>query len=120
MVLAIVLLAAAAPGRQGFDTAGAARGIHEFKSLCRREKGVLWGRSLCGPLILIDLGTGLAAAGDSTGVATLRPVGDVWVGPIPDNVPFANTAFDWHGVRWSVVILPLPPRSLPSRFAPSP
>ncbi|MEO8449231.1 MAG: hypothetical protein ABI647_05540 [Gemmatimonadota bacterium] len=108
MLLALMFGAVAAQAGQRFDTAAAVATIHEFQSLCRRENGVLWGRSLCGPFIAIDPQSGTAAASDSPGAPGFRRVGDVAIGPIPEGVPFANTAFDWQGARWLVLLLPVP------------
>jgi len=38
--------------------------------------------------------------------------GALWSGPLPDGVNPANSALDWAGRRWAMVLLPLPTDSL--------
>lgn len=69
---------------------------------------MLWGVSLCGPLIVADPTNGFA-------VATVRPpegnfseVDGQWVGRVPAGMQVWNTARDWGGTLWSTVRFPLP------------
>lgn len=77
--------------------------------MCGADSGQLWTTSLCGPLIVVDGGTRevWATQRDNTGVLTLTHGGG-WVGTLPAAVPVANTTVDWGGVRWIMVVGPLP------------
>ena len=96
-------LAAQAP-----DTAAVSAAIQDYRTACHGDNGRLWGRSLCGPLILFDPATRWAAASDSPPEGSFQQNGTVFLGQAPDAVPYANTGFDWAGQRWASVILPLP------------
>ncbi|HMF16664.1 MAG TPA: hypothetical protein VKE98_05620, partial [Gemmataceae bacterium] len=37
----------------------------------------------------------------------LKPKDGVWTGTFPDNLNPANTAIDWLGVRWTMVMWPV-------------
>jgi hypothetical protein len=84
--LAFVLLAAIAP-QQGFD---------ELRAMCARDAGRMWGISICGPTMIVDRQTRAVAANEAA-PATL-----------PSGIGIANTAVDWNGKRWTMVVGPLP------------
>lgn len=81
----------------------------ELQEICAADGGQLWTASLCGPLIVVDPQTRQAWATqrDEQGAFSLTPGGG-WVGPLPEGVPVANTTVDWGGVRWIMVVGPLP------------
>lgn len=82
----------------------------ELRSLCAADNGALWGASLCGPLIVVDPTTRAAWATQADVDGVLSPGGDGggWTGVLPAGVPLANTSVDWGGVRWIMVMAPLP------------
>jgi hypothetical protein len=84
--LAFVLLAAVAP-QQGFD---------ELRAMCARDAGRMWGISICGPTMIVDRQTRAVAANEAA-PATL-----------PKELGIANTAVDWNGKQWTMVVGPLP------------
>lgn len=81
----------------------------ELQQMCAADAGELWSTSLCGPLIVVDGATRQAWATqrDNTGALALTPSGG-WAGVLPQGVPVANTTVDWGGVRWIMVVGPLP------------
>ena len=81
---------------------------NELSAMCAQDGGRLWGADLCGPLLIVDAATrGVwATQADSGGV--LRPYGEGWVGVLPPSVGVANTTTEWSGVRWIMVVGPLP------------
>jgi len=84
--LAFILLAAIAP-QQGFD---------ELRAMCARDAGRMWGISICGPTMIVDRQTRAVVANESA-PATL-----------PKEIGIANTAVDWNGKRWTMIVGPLP------------
>jgi hypothetical protein len=84
--LAFLLLAAIAP-QQGFD---------ELRAMCARDAGRMWGVSICGPTMIVDRQTRAVVANEAA-LATL-----------PKEIGIANTAIDWNGKRWTMVVGPLP------------
>ncbi|HET7434161.1 MAG TPA: hypothetical protein VFN10_05545 [Thermoanaerobaculia bacterium] len=87
-ILALALFAA-------IDVTSAQNAIKELDAMCAADSGRLWGRELCGPVLLVDRETRQAVTKD--GVVTL-----------PESVGIANTAVDWNGQRYTMVMLPLP------------
>ena len=108
-VLALALAGAAgAASAQAPDTAAAVSAIHDFEAACRKDRGALWGRTLCGPTLIADPQTRFAVATEHPPEGTFEERDGVFVGRIPEGMRLANTSFDWSGRRWSSVRMPLP------------
>jgi hypothetical protein len=90
------------------DSVGAAKVFGEAEAICERDGGALWGRSLCGPMLLVDPKDHFAAANQPDADGVLKPSGAIYTGRIPDDVNVANTATEWSGTRWTQVLWPLP------------
>jgi hypothetical protein len=75
------------------DDARAAVYFEEAAELCQREGGRLWGRSLCGPMVITDAETGT--------ISTNQPAPEA---PRPRVLGYANAALDWGDVRWSTFV----------------
>jgi hypothetical protein len=84
--LAFILLAAIAPQR-GFD---------ELRGMCARDAGRMWGVSICRPTMIVDRQTRAVAANEAA-----PPT-------LPKEIGIANTAVDWNGKRWTMIVGPLP------------
>jgi hypothetical protein len=91
-----------------FDLDQAARAFAQVKELSDRDAGKLWGRHLNGPILFVDARTLWAIASQADQEGHLRPQGALWLGRLPDRIAPANTALDWAGVRWTMVLWPLP------------
>jgi hypothetical protein len=105
--LALVLMLAITPASA--QPAGAeARAAAEFLELCRADRGDLWGADLCGPLIIADPRTRRAWANEPDRQRVLSASADGWAGTLPEGTPIANTSVEWAGVRWIMVLGPLP------------
>jgi hypothetical protein len=86
---------------------GAARHAQaELQAMCDRDHGRLWGRSVCGPIVFAEHGT-REAVQIADGVVTPTRV--------PDSIGIANTALDWDGKRWTMVVWPLPKSTIARR-----
>src|SRR3982751_7150672 len=107
--VATLLAAPIAPASaQSLDTALALSALRDAKAACEADAGVLWGKSLCGPIALVDRQTRLVFANDSVGTPRFLKLGDAYVTTLPENQYVANTAFQWGGRTWTMVALPLP------------
>jgi hypothetical protein len=93
---------------QELDTARALSALRDAKAACEADAGALWGRSLCGPIVLVDRQTRLAIANDSVAGRHFVRFGDAYLTSLPENQYVANTAFQWQGRTWTMVALPLP------------
>ena len=85
-----------------------AESLREAEALCRKDSGALWGRSLCGPLLLVDPATRSVFANQADKQEVLQREGEIFVGKLPNEINIANTAADWAGVKWTMIMLPLP------------
>lgn len=105
----IVLLAASALAQEpAIDPTVAAQYFGEAKALSDKDAGALWGVRLYGPTLLVDPDTRTVVANQADGEGQLKPVGEVYVGKLPADVPIANTAARWAGMRWTMIMWPLP------------
>jgi hypothetical protein len=110
-VLGVAALACMQPRgahAQALDTARALSALRDARAACEADNGALWGRSLCGPIALVDRQTRLAITNDSVPGRRFLPLGDAYVTTLAENQYVANTAFQWQGRTWTMVALPLP------------
>lgn len=82
--------------------------VAELAAASALEAGKLWGKPLFGPLLLVDLDTRFVVGTQSDSAGTLRPNDGLFTGTWPADEPIANTATQWHGVRWTMIMWPLP------------
>jgi hypothetical protein len=78
--------------------------LEEARLACAEDGGSLWGRSLCGPLILVDPESRFAVANEADGGGVLRAESGVFAGVLPSNVVVANTATQWSGRLWTMLM----------------
>src|ERR1044071_2370503 len=95
---------ASATQARALDEATAGRYFAEARALCARDGGRLWGRSLCGPMMFADPNTRVVLTSEPDGEGLLKRSGEVYVGTLPSNVNVANTAVEWAGVNWMMVM----------------
>jgi len=105
IVLALPLSLA---GGQQLDTARALSALRDARAACESDAGALWGRSLCGPIALVDRQTRLVIANDTVGQKHFLRLGDAYLTTLAENQYVANTSFPWGGRTWTMVALPLP------------
>lgn len=99
---------AVAAARASESGARPAESLREAETLCRKDGGALWGRSLCGPMLLVDPSTRSVFANQPDKQDILRREGEIFTGRLPNEINIANTAVDWAGVKWTMIMLPLP------------
>ncbi len=90
------------------DTTLAYQYFQEAQALCSRDNGKLWGVSLCGPMLFVDRKTRTAVANQADKEGVLTKNGNVFVGELPAKINIANTAAEWAGMKWTMIIFPLP------------
>ena len=73
--------------------------FHELDEMCAQDDGKMWGVSLCGPTVFVEPQTRHFVA---------RRGSEVTEGTMPASIGLANTAVEWQGDRWTMVMLPLP------------
>jgi hypothetical protein len=105
--IALALPLSFARGQQ-LDTSRALSALRDARAACESDAGALWGRSLCGPIALVDRQTRLVIANDTVPQKHFLRLGDGYVTTLPENQYVANTSFPWAGRTWTMVALPLP------------
>lgn len=79
----------------------------ELETASKKNIG-LWNKDLYGPMILIDPKTRefFASEPDSEGILKYNGT-TLYSGVLPATVNIANTAINWGGKRWAMIMLPL-------------
>ncbi|ALU27283.1 hypothetical protein [Myroides odoratimimus] len=75
----------------------------EFKHAAEQHKS-LWDIDLYGPLLLVDPETRNIYANEGD---RFKKEGNIYTGILPKNINIANTAIEWEGKRWAMIMLPL-------------
>src|SRR5687767_12309972 len=88
------------------DSAAAIQALTSFKEGCKRAEA-LWPAQLCGPIVLVEPNTRAAVSNQPDPAGKFQRQDGMFVGEWPANMDIANTAMDWGGKRWAVVMLPL-------------
>lgn len=104
LLAAFVSFAAPAAGQDALAPTAA----QELRSMCETDRARLWGVELCGPLLVVDPSNRTVWASQPDQGGLLQPYGAGYYGVLPDGVPIANTTVNWDGVRWVMVMSPLP------------
>lgn len=68
----------------------------------------LWGKDIYGPILVVDPYSREISANipDTAGILTLNK--GIYRGLLPKEITIANTDFEWGGIHWAMVKLPLP------------
>lgn len=93
---------------QGISLPEAADAFATARAISERDAGHSWGVPVCGPMLFADSETRDVVANQTDAEGRLQRDGSVWTGKLPVEIPIANTARDWAGVRWTMVMWPLP------------
>jgi hypothetical protein len=113
----LVLLSAStllfAQSSPSIDPAKARGAFVEAQEMSAKDNGRLWGKPLYGPMLFVDPATRAAVANEPDAGGVLHADGGVYAGVLPKDVIVANTAVEWQGKRWMMVMWPLPQNSQP-------
>ena len=80
----------------------------DLKEFLTKENGELWNHQLYGSILLVDEKNRFIIANEPDNNNVLSKNGKVFTGTLPKEINIANTAFDWNGKVWTMVMLPLP------------
>lgn len=81
--------------------------FEEIKTASKKYTN-LWNKDLYGPMLLIDPQTRELFANEPDSTGALKPNGNSYSGILPGKINIANTAINWNGKRWAMIMLPLP------------
>lgn len=90
------------------DLSLVSRYFAEAAALSERDGGKLWGQPLYGPMMFADPITRSIVADRADKSGLLKPQDGVFVGVLPLEHNIANTAFEYAGIRWTMVVWPPP------------
>ncbi len=110
-----IILLCGAPALMGqgraadpIDAAEAKGFFAEAKALSDADNAMTWGATLYGPMILADPRTRQVVANQPDPEGVLKFHDGVYSGLLPDEVGIANTAVNWSGLKWTMLVWPLP------------
>jgi hypothetical protein len=108
-LLAVGAAATLASGQsRAIDATLAARYFREAEQLSAADGGRLWGIALYGPMLFADRATRELVANTADEAGELEARAGIYVGAVPNDQNLANTAIEWAGQRWTMVLWPLP------------
>ena len=84
------------------------RYFEEIDEVLEKDNGRFWNQSLKGPLLLIDPTSRVFVANQNTVTGDFLPYQGGYLDTLPEDINIANTAINWNGARWTMVMLPIP------------
>ncbi|HET9710227.1 MAG TPA: hypothetical protein VFP64_00035, partial [Pyrinomonadaceae bacterium] len=103
----LVFVGYAAAQSGGIDTKLASQYFRQLKETSDRDGGKTWGVPLYGPIMFVDSRSGNVVANQADLEHKLVAQDGVFVGTLPREINPANTAMDWAGVHWTMVMWPV-------------
>src|SRR5215467_8248697 len=103
----LVFITSSAAQSSSIDTKLAAQYFRQLKQTSDRDGVKTWGLPLYGPMMLVDPRTGNIVANQADLEHKLVAQDGVFVGKLPNEINPANTAIDWAGVHWTMVLWPV-------------
>ena len=82
--------------------------LKETKALCFKDNGILWGRTLDVPVLLIDKENGKIYSNKNSKKLELLSYNDIYTGTLPDFVDVIKGPAKIGNQIWAVIPLPLP------------
>jgi len=109
LIIATLLLFVTCSAAQStsIDTKLAAQYFRQLEQTSKRDGGKTWGLSLYGPIIFVDPDSRDVVANQADLQNKLVSRDGVFVGKLPNEKSPANTAIDWAGVHWTMVMWPV-------------
>jgi hypothetical protein len=81
--------------------------FNEIKVELKKNQQI-WAVDLYGPILLVNPETRQLFANISDTASILKQVGEIYSGILPPEINVANTAINWGGRDWAMIMLPLP------------
>jgi hypothetical protein len=95
----------AANAQKKIPTSAAEQAFSRFHVLCTADHGKIWGVSLCGPMMFVELKSRAAVLNRPVAGATRDS--SVWRIKLPKDQPLANTSIKYKGRRWIMILWPI-------------
>ncbi len=103
----LVFITCSAAQSPSIDTKLATQYFRQLKQTSDRDGGKTWGLTLYGPMMFVDPRSGNVVANQADLEHKLVPQDGVFVGTLPREISPANTAMNWAGVHWTMVMWPV-------------
>ena len=107
-IIALVASVSASIADPTRDLELASRYFQEAKWIGDDDNGSLWGKNLYGPIVFVNPASREVFCNEKPPLTNTEQTAGVFVGKLPEIVLVANTALDWGGRRWSMILWPLP------------
>ena len=82
----------------------AASCFENLKEVSDSDNGNLWGKTLYGPTMFVDVQTRNLVANQQNRENSLEQKGNLFFGQLPEDIIIANTSIDYCGENWTCVI----------------
>ena len=79
-----------------------------IKTICDKDNGKLWGKSLWSATLVIDRDSRMIIANEPDNQYLLTKKGNIFVGKFPESSIIANSTTEFGGKHWTMVAYPLP------------
>jgi len=90
------------------DKALAYQYFQEASTISQKDNALLWGEKLYGPMLFVNPKNRMIVANQPDKEGYLKRDGNIYIGELPKEENIANTAFNWAGYKWTMIIWPLP------------
>ena len=106
LVLALILCVSSTSCSQSSSTEmeKAAPCFENLKMVSDSDNGKLWGKTLYGPTMFVDVQTRNLVANQQNKDNSLNQKGNLFFGQLPEDIIIANTAINYCGENWTCVI----------------
>ena len=103
ITLVLVVLSHASIAQE-IDSESVGQAFDEFQLICRKDNGALWGKSLCGRLMVVDPETRQAWFNVEPPIPHRKLRENLYTAKYPADSNVANTSITWNGQRWIQMI----------------
>lgn len=93
---------------QSIDTASQMAAFYFKEAEIAAKNQKIWPVQLYGPMLFVEAQSRITYANMPDIAGILKPNGEIYKGVLPKDLIVANTAINWQGKVWSVVLWPLP------------
>lgn len=108
LLLMITSLLSIPGSAQQINTEIAKGYFNELKSIADKDNKKMWGKHLYGPVMFVNPETKEIVTNENDNYGSLKDVNGVYAGKLSEKDVVANTAYNWNGKIWTMIIMPLP------------
>ncbi len=90
------------------ERTSAIHALNQWSTVCQADGTLLWGKSLCGPMLFVDPSTRSVVANRPDPSGTFRRHESVYLGVLPQQFTPSDTSISLGQQNWAMILLPLP------------